>query len=157
VDDDKDDTGFSWITPATNNGLYIWDDDIGSMTVSNGSTWESISIADNNIGDCVTVTNNNGLQITGEDGPWDLEDRIKTIEKVVGWDLEDRIKTIEKVVGIPTRDYNLEEKHPHLKDMFDEHIKKIGKVLHSSEEYEAECEKLRTWETISKENGSSKT
>jgi len=139
VDDDKDDTGFGWITTTTStssvpNGLYIWDDSTNAITIADKSY----------VDDVITVTNNNntGISINGDNGRWDLEDRIKTIEKVV---------------GIPTRDYNLEEKHPHLKDMFDEHIKKIGKVLHSSEEYEAECEKLRTWETISKENGSSKT
>ena len=67
-----------------------------------------------------------------------LEDRatleIKGSVKINGVDLEDRLKTIEKVLLIPERDVILEQKHPKLKKLYDEYIN--------------ELEKYRTWERI---------
>ena len=44
-----------------------------------------------------------------------------------GIDLEERLKTIEKVLLIPERDVKLEAKHPKLKDLYDEYINALGK------------------------------
>lgn len=44
-----------------------------------------------------------------------------------GIDLEDRLKTIEKILMIPERDVKLEAKYPKLKKMYDEYIKELSK------------------------------
>jgi hypothetical protein len=44
-----------------------------------------------------------------------------------GVDLEERLKTIEKVLAIPERDVILEKKHPKLKKLYDEYIAALGK------------------------------
>ena len=44
-----------------------------------------------------------------------------------GVDLEERLKTIEKVLQIPERDVKLEKKHPKLKKLYDEYINALGK------------------------------
>ena len=44
-----------------------------------------------------------------------------------GRDLEERLKTIEKVLQIPERDVILEKKHPKLKKLYDEYINALGK------------------------------
>jgi len=44
-----------------------------------------------------------------------------------GVDLEERLKTIEKVLSIPERDVILERKHPKLKKLYDEYITALGK------------------------------
>ena len=44
-----------------------------------------------------------------------------------GIDLEERLKTIEKVLQIPERDVILERKHPKLKKLYDEYINALGK------------------------------
>jgi hypothetical protein len=42
-------------------------------------------------------------------------------------DLEERLKTIEKVLQIPERDVKLETKHPKLKKLYDEYIHALSK------------------------------
>lgn len=44
-----------------------------------------------------------------------------------GLDLEERLKTIEKVLAIPERDAIMEAKYPSLKKKFDEYINALGK------------------------------
>jgi hypothetical protein len=44
-----------------------------------------------------------------------------------GFDLEERLKTIEKVLMIPERDVTMESKYPSLKKKFDEYITALGK------------------------------
>jgi hypothetical protein len=51
-----------------------------------------------------------------------------------GLDLEERLKTIEKVLMIPERDAKIEAKYPLLKKKYDEYIKQL--------------EKYRMWDSI---------
>ncbi len=44
-----------------------------------------------------------------------------------GIDLEERLKTIEKVLMIPERDAKMEAKYPSLKKKYDEYINALGK------------------------------
>ena len=44
-----------------------------------------------------------------------------------GKDLEQRLETIEKVLGIPERDVELEEKHPRLRKMYEDYINELSK------------------------------
>ena len=43
-----------------------------------------------------------------------------------GQDLEERLKTIEKVLCIPERDVTLEAKYPKLKEKYDDYIKTLS-------------------------------
>ena len=51
-----------------------------------------------------------------------------------GVNLEERLRTIEKVLAIPERDVILEQKHPKLKELYDEYINAL--------------EKYKTWDRI---------
>lgn len=53
---------------------------------------------------------------------------------VNGIDLEERLSTIEQVLQIPTRDVTMEQKHPKLKQIY--------------EQYMHELEKYKTWDKI---------
>lgn len=44
-----------------------------------------------------------------------------------GLDLEERLKTIEYVLGLPERDAKIEAKYPSLKKKYDEYVKALGK------------------------------
>lgn len=71
-------------------------------------------------------------------------------------DIEERLEIIERVLRIPNRDYNLEQKYPHLKDIFYDYINVKEKGLANSleelcEEYEKygkEAEKLKTFDIL---------
>lgn len=52
---------------------------------------------------------------------------IKGNVKINGIDLEERLKTIEKVLMIPERDAIMEAKYPSLKKKFDDYINSLGK------------------------------
>ena len=55
-----------------------------------------------------------------------------------GMDLDERLKTIEKVLCIPHRDVTMEEKHPKLKQLY--------------EQYMHELEKYKTWDRVKGDN-----
>ena len=52
---------------------------------------------------------------------------VKGNIRINGIDLEERLKTIEKVLMIPERDAIMEAKYPSLKKKFDEYIAALGK------------------------------
>jgi len=52
---------------------------------------------------------------------------VKGTVKINGFDLEERLKTIEKVLMIPERDATMEAKYPSLKKKFDEYINALEK------------------------------
>ncbi len=86
-----------------------------TTTGSNGTSW---------------TTNTSGYQISpaitiNQNNPNTLE--IKGNIVMNGLDLEERLKTIEKVLMIPERDVKLEKKHPKLKKLYDEYISALGK------------------------------
>jgi hypothetical protein len=91
-------SGFNWATPSTqfnsSNGKPI-------MTVPNGK-------------DEVILEKDATLNIKGN-------------VVINGFDLEERLKTIEKVLMIPERDVNMEAKYPSLKKKYDEYIAALGK------------------------------
>jgi hypothetical protein len=93
----------------------------GNYTISNGgSSW-------------VNSTVNPVLTINE---PATMEVKGKMV--LNGQDLEERLKIIEEVLHIPERDVKLEEKHPKLKNMYDEYIRTL--------------KKYRTWETLKGES-----
>jgi hypothetical protein len=63
--------------------------------------------------------------MTYKDNPPSLEVKGKMI--INGLDLEERLKTIEKVLAIPERDVTMEAKYPSLKKKFDDYINTLEK------------------------------
>ena len=53
--------------------------------------------------------------------------RVKGSVVINGIDLEERIKTIEKVLHIPQRDVIMESKYPKLKELHDEYMRELDK------------------------------
>lgn len=67
------------------------------------------------------------------------------------WDVEERIRIIERVLNIPERDYEMEQRHPELKEMFNKHMREVERVINQlpdSSEYEQEVEKHRMWDVL---------
>lgn len=93
---------------------------IGTSAGYNGSSWATMSASSNlptlNIADGVMTVNGD---------PASLEVKGKVV--INGLDLEERLKTIEKVLMIPERDATMEAKYPSLKKKFDEYIKALEK------------------------------
>ena len=79
----------------------------------NGTTWTTAS--GYSMGPSVTIKND----------PATLE--VKGKMMLNGQDLEERLKTIEKVLMIPERDVTMEAKYPSLKKKFDEYINALEK------------------------------
>ena len=67
----------------------------------------------------------NGDILTVKNNPPSLE--VKGTVIINGFDLEERLKTIERVLLIPTRDATMEAKYPSLKKKFDEYINTLEK------------------------------
>jgi hypothetical protein len=63
--------------------------------------------------------------LTVKNTPPSLE--VKGSVVINGLDLEERLKTIEKVLAIPERDATMEAKYPSLKKKFDEYINALEK------------------------------
>ena len=89
--------------------------------------------------------------ITTSTAEFSIADHVVTIRKspeasmevkgtlvINGVDLEERLKTIEKVLMIPERDVTMETKYPVLKKKYDEYINALSKY--------------RTWESIKGED-----
>jgi hypothetical protein len=93
----------------------------GTTTVSNSvlySTGTSTNwAAPNNYDQVITVN-------AGEATPTLT---VKGNMVINGIDLEERLKTIEKVLAIPERDAILERKHPKLKKLYDDYITALAK------------------------------
>ncbi len=90
--------GTSWINPSTN------------FTNSNGKAVMTMPYGENK----VVLEKDAALEVKG---------------KVVinGIDLEERLKTIEKVLMIPERDATMEAQYPSLKKKYDEYITALSK------------------------------
>jgi predicted transcriptional regulator len=97
---------------------------IGTSIGYNGTSYTTAAVNPNySMGDNVLTVNNN---------PASLDVKGKMI--LNGQDLEERLKTIEKVLMIPERDVTMEAKYPSLKKKYDEYIKELSKY--------------RMWDTI---------
>ncbi len=99
----------------------------GTVTISNGGTSSYATIT-------TPFTNSNGKAVMtmpyGEDKV--ILEKTATLDVkgnlvINGIDLEERLKTIERVLGIPERDAIMEAKYPSLKKKFDEYINALEK------------------------------
>ena len=98
------------ITTTIPNGAFL------ASTGSIGTTWTTSGV--------VSTPYDAALTIKGND-PATLE--VKGNLVLNGQDLEERLKTIEKVLQIPERDVKLEKKYPKLKKLYDDYINALGK------------------------------
>jgi len=115
--------------PVTITVPYNYDEYDDYTINTAGLNWGNISL-DNN------KNVSNGIQVHGDKGTWDIEERIKIIERVL---------------NIPERDYVMEERHPELKEMFNKHMREVERVINQlpdSSEYEQEVEKHRMWDVL---------
>ena len=95
------------ITAGGTSGQFL------TTSGSNGTTWTNTT--GYNLSPSVIIKND----------PATLE--VKGNLMLNGQDLEERLKTIEKVLMIPERDVKLEAKYPKLKKLYDEYINALGK------------------------------
>ena len=111
--------GYGAVPPLTVGQVYTTNATGGAgqflTSGSNGTNWATVS-PNYNIGDGI-------MKISGD--PATLEVKGKML--LNGLDLEERLKTIEKVLAIPERDATIEAKYPSLKKKFDEYINALEK------------------------------
>jgi hypothetical protein len=107
----------------------------GNITLNGGS--HIYSTGTGGAGQVYTTNGTGGLNWATPTSPYDTvmkinqtnppELEVKGRMVINGIDLEERLKTIEKVLQIPERDVILEKKHPKLKKLYDEYIAALGK------------------------------
>lgn len=97
----------------------------------NGTSWTNTSINYNSV---MTIPSGGDKVVIDEKAALEVKGKIL----INGLDLEERLKTIEKVLMIPERDATMEAKYPSLKKKYDEYIKDLSKY--------------RMWETIKGDN-----
>lgn len=97
---------------------------LSAGTISN-STWTtpSTNFTSTNNKAVLTIPAGQEKVILEKDAA--LEVKGKVI--INGIDLEERLKTIEYVLGLPERDATIEAKYPSLKKKYDEYVKDLGK------------------------------
>jgi hypothetical protein len=120
---DDYDASVTWGTATSGSGTYT------ISTTGTGGLWDGNST---NYG----ASNHGKISIHGDKGSWDLEERLRTLERAL---------------NIPDRDYDMEARHPELAELFEKHLRKVERVLKklpSVSEYEREVEKRRMWDVL---------
>ena len=112
--------GYGAVPPLTVGQVYTTNTTGSSgqfltSTGSNGMSWTTGT----------TTTPYDAVMKINQTTPNTLE--VKGNMVINGRDLEERLKTIEKVLQIPERDVILEKKHPKLKKLYDDYINALGK------------------------------
>jgi hypothetical protein len=87
---------------------------------SNGTSWGAIGSTGS-----YSIRQPYDAVMTVSENPASLQVSGKVV--INGLDLEERLKTIEKVLMIPERDATMEAKYPSLKKKFDEYINALEK------------------------------
>lgn len=109
------------------NLSYSITNNSGTFNTAVGSSGQFLTSA--GVNGTSWVTHTSGYQIsptiTVLNEPASLEVKGKIIHN--GVDLEERLKTIEKVLMIPERDIEMETKYPKLKKMYEEYINQLSK------------------------------
>lgn len=124
-------------TTITNGGYTLGTGGNGSVLTASvtGTTWTHPNAHFNNGNGQPLMTIPHGEDKVIIEDRAELE--VKGTVKINGIDLEERLKTIEKILTIPERDPALEAKHPRLKELYDEYIHTLAKY--------------RTWEALKDE------
>ena len=118
------------ITMGTVSIPALTSNDVMSWSASNiaGATVSSYGINQNNT--VMTVPYGENTVRIEEDATLDVRGRVK----INGEFLDERLERIETMLHIPTRDVTMEQKHPKLKELY--------------EQYLHELEKYKTWDRI---------
>ena len=97
-----------------------------TTTGSNGTSWvnPSTNFVSSNNKTIMTIPHGEDKVVLEEKATLEVKGTVK----INGFDLEERLKTIEKVLMIPERDVKLEKKYPKLKKLYDEYIKELSKA-----------------------------
>ena len=111
--------GYGAVPPQLSGQVYT----TGTTTVPNGAYLTSTGT--NTTWTTGTSSIPNETIRINQTNPPTIE--VKGNMVINGVDLEERLKTIEKVLSIPERDVILERKHPKLKKLYDEYITALGK------------------------------
>jgi len=122
---DDYDTYTTWGTATSGSGTYT----ISTTETTSRDWWDTANITNG-------VSNHGKISVHGDKGTWDLEERIKIIERVL---------------NIPERDYEMEARHPELAEVFNKHMQAVERVINQlpdSSEYEQEVEKHRMWDVL---------
>jgi hypothetical protein len=110
--------GYGAVPPQLSGRLYTTNTTSGQFltsTGSNGMSWTTGTV----------TTPYDAVMTVNQTKPATIE--VKGNMVINGRDLEERLKTIEKVLQIPERDVKLEKKHPKLKKLYDDYINALGK------------------------------
>ena len=111
--------GSTWptgsVTIANNGGSY-------TTTATNWTT-QSINFNSTTGKTLMSIPNGEDKLVLEKTATLDVKGNIR----INGIDLEERLKTIEKVLMIPERDAKLEAKYPKLKKLYDDYINALGK------------------------------
>jgi hypothetical protein len=106
------------VTLGTNNAWAVPNLSTAPLTV--GQVYTT-----NGTGASIGWANNSNSVLTARNDPAELEVKGKLV--LNGQDLEERLKTIEYVLGLPERDVTMESKYPSLKKKYDEYVKALAK------------------------------
>lgn len=102
---------------------------LNSYTIANGGTttasWSQgpSNFVSNNGKSIMTVPHGEQTVVLEKEATLDVKGTVV----INGIDLEERLKTIERVLAIPERDAIMEAKYPSLKKKFDEYINTLEK------------------------------
>ena len=94
-------------------------------TGTNGTNWASIGAVGSTVSGASSIRQPYDSVMKVNGNPASLQVTGKVV--INGLDLEERLKTIEKVLMIPERDATMEAKYPSLKKIFDEYISALEK------------------------------
>lgn len=114
------------ITPLTIGQVYTTNSTTGQFLTSgvNGTSWTNSTQFNNSNGKPIMTVPAGTDEIVLET---DATLTVKGNVVINGLDLEERLKTIEKVLAIPERDATMEAKYPSLKKKFDDYINTLEK------------------------------
>ena len=117
------------------NNIYISDDAISTVTISTADT--TLTWGD----DDYTIDLSGLDTLTADEFPVSEE-----------YNYAQRIERLEELLGLPKRDFDLETKHPELRDLYEEQVQKVKQTLAGIDysEYTEEVEKKRVWERLNK-------
>jgi hypothetical protein len=112
-------TLFPKLTPnATTSGQLL------TYSGTNGTTWAtSTQFTSSNQKPIMTIPYGKDKVVLEKDAALEVNGKVL----INGIDLEERLKTIEKVLMIPERDATMEAKYPSLKKKYDEYITALSK------------------------------
>jgi hypothetical protein len=112
-------SGYVYATSATGSaGQFL-------TSGSNGTSWANPATTFNssNHKTIMTIPHGEDKIVLENSATFEVKGNVV----INGIDLEERLKTIEKVLMIPERDAKMEAKYPSLKKKYDEYINALGK------------------------------